>query len=134
MNDTTTFVGCEEESAVFNNRPAKSSTKLILLVIRATRIKIAPSIESLIPQELVNAAVPGVGAGLGDNVDYSARIASVSASNVLDNTRNSAMLSGADWMAGEFTKRSFPSPPFTLKLFDRPRPPLTETAPEVLLP
>src|SRR6266849_8545684 len=38
-----------------------------------------------------------------------------SASKVLEITRNSAMLSGDGWTAGEFTKRSLLSPPLTLK-------------------
>src|SRR5207248_9180008 len=57
-----------------------------------------------------------------------------SASKVLVRTRNSAMLSGEGCTVGRLTNWSLASPPLTLKLLDRPRPPFTDTAPALLLP
>src|SRR5207302_5002842 len=57
-----------------------------------------------------------------------------SASKVLVRTRNSWMQSGQGCTVGKFTNASLASPPFTLKLLERPRPPFTDTAPELLLP
>src|ERR1039458_8309914 len=57
-----------------------------------------------------------------------------SASKVLVSTRNSSMVSGDGSIAGTETNWSLASPPFTLKLLARPRPPFTDTTPAFSLP
>src|SRR5258708_26475859 len=57
-----------------------------------------------------------------------------SASKVLVRTRNSSILSGEGCTVGRLTNWSLASPPLTLKLLERPRPPFTDTAPALSLP
>ena len=77
LNHAAAFIRSEEECSVFLNGTAKSSAKLVLLIVRGGRIEKASGIQRLIAEKLIGAAVPIVGAGFGDNIDDGAGVAAV---------------------------------------------------------
>ena len=69
-----------------------------------------------------------IGAGLGDHVDHRAGVASVfGVERIRDDAEFVDRCRASAARCGRFTNMSFASPPLTLKLLARPRPPLTET-------
>ena len=75
-----------------------------------------------------------VGARLGDHVDHGAGIASVFGVEGIGENAKFFDGIGRRLHRGQIHELSLASPPFTLKLLDRPRPPFTETLPAFSLP
>ncbi len=77
MHNPSSFVRGKEESSVFHDRPPESSSELVLFVVRPAEIKVTFGVKHLVAQELINAAVPAIGPGLGNDINYRAGVASV---------------------------------------------------------
>src|SRR5258708_38271203 len=71
------FIRSKEESPVFHDRSAEGASELVLFVIRPAEIQIALRIKHLVSKELINASVPAIGPGLGNDINYRAGVASV---------------------------------------------------------
>jgi len=141
LADTAPFVRSKEEGSIFLDRSAESAAKLVLVELRLvarqtfrSRKAVFVGVEHFVAEELVQIPVPVVGPDLVTTLTTDPELRPYSASKVFVITRNSSMLSGEGWTVGRLANRSLASPPFTLKLLERPRPPFTETAPASSLP
>src|SRR6266436_5595119 len=72
---TDSFIVCEKEGFILNDRPADASAKLIPFKRRFAKrrvLKIVARIQSAVADELIDAAVEIIGARAGNRVDHTA--------------------------------------------------------------
>src|SRR5579859_394152 len=73
------FIGYEPESPVFDQGTAQRTAKLVVvksILGCASRIEKIPSVQGIVAEVFVRAAVQTVGAGFGDEINSRSRVAS----------------------------------------------------------
>ena len=126
----------KKEGSLFYDRPAERAAKLVLIKLRlgARRRAAVIGVQDFVAEEFVQIAVKVVGARLRHHVDDGPRVAAVFRIESIGQNAEFLNAIGRRLNLGRLAKRSLASPPFTLKLLERPRPPFTETAPGLSLP
>src|SRR5262249_20454512 len=84
LTNAPSFIRGEEERSIFHDRPTQRSPELVLIELRFVarntidgREAVRIGVEFRIAKKLIQVAVQGIRAGLGDDVDYGTGVASV---------------------------------------------------------